>query len=74
MLKEKFEKFDLQRKINSLENEVATLKSIIKEELYQDFMDYIDIRNENERLKEQNKKIREKLKREQAKDYKKGDK
>lgn len=72
MLKEKFKEFELQRKINTLENEIATLKNIIKEELYQEFMDYVDIRNENERIKEQNKKLRDKLKREQAKEYKKG--
>lgn len=72
MLREKFKEFELQRKINTLENEISTLKNIIKEELYQEFMDYVDIRNENERIKEQNKKIRDKLKREQAKEYKKG--
>lgn len=71
MLKEKFKEFELQRKINTLENEIATLKNIIKEELYQEFMDYVDVRNENERIKEQNKKLRDKLKREQAKEYKK---
>lgn len=72
MLREKFKEYELQRKINTLENEISTLKSIIKEELYQEFMDYVDIRNENERIKEQNKKIRDKLKREQGKEYKKG--
>lgn len=74
MLREKFKEFELQRKINTLENEIGTLKSIIKEELYHEFMDYLDIRVDNERLKEQNKKLREKLKKEQAKEFKKGDK
>lgn len=74
MLREKFKEFELQKKINTLENEIGTLKNIIKEELYQEFMDYVDIRNENERIKEQNKKIRDKLKREQGKEYKKGGK
>lgn len=72
MLREKFKEFELQRKINTLENEIGTLKNIIKEELYHEFMDYLDIRVDNERLKEQNKKLREKLKKEQAKEYKKG--
>lgn len=74
MLREKFKEFELQRKINTLENEIGTLKNIIKEELYHEFMDYLDIRVDNERLKEQNKKLREKLKKEQAKEFKKGDK
>jgi len=72
--KQKFREIELQRKINTLENEIGTLKNIIKEELYHEFMDYLDIRVDNERLKEQNKKLREKLKKEQAKEYKKGGK
>lgn len=61
----------MQQQINKLENENETLKNIIKEELYQEFMDYVDTRTENERLKETNKKLREKVKSYQAKEYRK---
>ena len=52
------EKMNQKHQINRLENENDTLKAIIKEELYQEFMEYIDIKTENERLKETNKKLR----------------
>lgn len=64
------EKMNQKHKINRLENENDTLKAIIKEELYQDFMEYIDIKTENERLKETNKKLRSKIKDLQSKLYK----
>ena len=71
MIKDKIREMQLQQRVNRLENENETLKNIIKEELYQEFMDYVDIRSENERLKENNKKLRHKLKSYQAKEYKK---
>ena len=64
------EKMNYKHQINKLENENDTLKSIIKEELYQEFMEYIDIKTENERLKETNKKLRGKIKELQSKLYK----
>ncbi len=64
------EKMNYKHQINKLENENDTLKSIIKEELYQEFMEYIDIKTENERLKETNKKLRSKIKELQSKVYK----
>lgn len=69
-----FEKFDLKHQINRLENENETLKNIIKQELYDEFMNYVDIKEENEKLREQNKKLRAKQKEFQSKLYKKGDK
>ena len=70
-MKNLIEKIMMQQQINKLENENETLKSIIKEELYSEFMDYVDTRTENERLKETNKKLREKVKSYQAKEYRK---
>ena len=70
-MKNRIEKIMMQQQINKLENENETLKSIIKEELYSEFMDYVDTRTENERLKETNKKLREKVKSYQAKEYRK---
>lgn len=70
-MKNRIEKIMMQQQINKLENENETLKNIIKEELYQEFMDYVDTRTENERLKETNKKLREKVKSYQAKEYRK---
>lgn len=64
------EKMNQKHQINRLENENDTLKAIIKEELYQEFMEYIDIKTENERLKETNKKLRSKIKDLQSKLYK----
>ena len=64
------EKLNYKHQINTLENENDTLKAIIKEELYQEFMEYIDIKTENERLKETNKKLRNKIKELQSKVYK----
>lgn len=64
------DKISYKHQINTLENENETLKNIIKEELYQEFMDYVDTRAENERLKETNKKLRSKLKELQNRLYK----
>ena len=71
-MKDKIKEMKFQHQINTLENTNETLKGIIKEQLYQEFMDYMDIKSENERLKESNKKLRNKLKTYQAKEYKKG--
>lgn len=70
-MKNRIDKIMMQQQINKLENENETLKNIIKEELYQEFMDYVDTRTENERLKETNKRLREKIKSYQAKEYRK---
>jgi len=69
-MRDKIKELKLQHQINTLENENETLKNIIKEELYQEFMEYVDIKEENERLKETNKKLRSKIKNYQAKEYK----
>ncbi len=69
-MRDKIKELKLQHQINTLENENETLKNIIKEELYQEFMEYVDIKEENERLKETNKKLRSKIKKYQAKEYK----
>lgn len=69
-MKDKIKELKLQHQINTLENENETLKNIIKEELYQEFMEYVDIKEENERLKETNKKLRSKIKNYQSKEYK----
>lgn len=70
-MKDKIKEIKLQHEINTLENENETLKNIIKEELYREFMEYTDIKEENDRLKETNKKLRNKIKGYQSKDYKK---
>ncbi len=70
-MKDKIKEIKLQHQINTLENENETLKNIIKEELYREFMEYTDIKEENDRLKETNKKLRNKIKGYQSKDYKK---
>lgn len=70
-MKDKIKEIKLQHQINTLENENETLKNIIKEELYREFIEYTDIKEENDRLKETNKKLRNKIKGYQSKDYKK---
>lgn len=51
-----------QRKINSLENELESLKSIIKDELYKEFMNKIGETNECNRLRKENSRLRSKVK------------
>ena len=70
-MKYRIEMIKLQQRINTLENENETLKNIIKEELYTEFMEYVDIRTENNKLKTENKKIKEKLRNYQAQEYRK---
>lgn len=51
-----------KRKINSLENELESLKSIIKDELYKEFMDKIGETKECDRLRKENSRLRSKVK------------
>lgn len=60
--KKVFSKFDLEKKINTLENENETLKEVIKSELYKEFMSKLGEPLQMERLKEENKKLRKKVK------------
>ena len=73
-MKDKIKEIKYQQQINKLTNENDTLKAIIKEELYQEFMDYVDVRARNEKLEETNKRLRNKLKEYQAKEYRKENK
>lgn len=52
----------LNKKINSLENEVETLENIVKDELYKEFMKKIGETAEVDRLKKENKRLRSKIK------------
>lgn len=70
-MKDMVKVLQLQQTIKTLQNENETLKNIIKEELYEEFMEYVDIREDNKKLKELNKRLRAKLREYQAKDYKK---
>lgn len=51
-------KWKMRKRINSLENEVETLKEIIKSELYKEFMKKLGEPDEIKRLREENKKLR----------------
>lgn len=51
-----------QIKINVLENEVATLESIIKEDLYKEFMRKMGELLECERLRKENQRLRKQVK------------
>ena len=59
---ETFEDKMKQIKINALENKVATLESVIKEELYKEFMKKLGEPMEAERLRKENKMLRQKIK------------
>ena len=48
----------MRKRINSLENQVETLESTIKDELYTIFMAKLGEPEENKRLKKENKKLR----------------
>lgn len=52
----------LNKKINTLENQVETLENSIKDELYKEFMKKLGETTENDRLKKENKKLRAKIK------------
>lgn len=58
-------------KINTLENELETLKKYIKNNLFNECINYIDEKNNNKILKEENKKLRIKIK--ELKNKNKGD-
>ena len=47
-----------QSKINSLENQIETLESALKDELFKEFMKKLSEPMENERLKRENKRLR----------------
>ena len=54
------------KKINTLENENETLKNVIKDELYKEFMKRLDeplevsrLKRENQRLRKQKKELQE---------------
>lgn len=49
-------------RINSLENDKEMLEEIIKSELYKAFMDKLDEPDTIKRLKEENKRLRQKIK------------
>lgn len=51
-----------QRKINVLENKVSTLENVIKDELYKKFMAKLGEPIEIERLRKENKRLRQKVK------------
>ena len=50
------------RQINTLENKVEALENSIKEELYKKFMKKLGEPMEAERLRKENKKLRQKIK------------
>lgn len=47
-----------EKRINTLENELETLKQTIKDELYKEFMKKLGETTEIDRLKKENKKLR----------------
>ena len=51
-----------EKKINTLENELETLKQTIKDELYKEFMKKLGETTEVDRLKKENKRLRIKIK------------
>lgn len=57
-----FDVVKLNKRINTLENQVETLENSIKDELYKEFMKKLGETSENDRLKKENKKLRIKVK------------
>lgn len=55
-----FKVIKLYKRINTLENENETLKKIIKDELYNAFMNKLYETDEIQRLKDENKRLRRK--------------
>lgn len=53
---------ELNRKVNTLENENDILREIIKNELYKDFIMKLDEEDTIKRLKDENKRLRLKVK------------
>lgn len=58
----KLDKFQLIRKINTLELENSALEQTIKNELYKIFMDKLKEPQELDRVKKENKNLRSKVK------------
>lgn len=58
----KNEKGKLFIKINTLENENETLRNVVKDELYKTFMSKLGEPAEMKRLRDENKKMRRKIK------------
>lgn len=61
-IKEIIEIKNQNKKVNTLENKVEMLENVIKDELYNRFMENIEMVNQVERLKKENKRLREKNK------------
>lgn len=57
-----FDVVKLNKRINTLENQVEILENSIKDELYKEFMKKLGETAENDRLKKENKKLRAKIK------------
>lgn len=57
-----FDAVKLNKRINTLENQVETLENSIKDELYKEFMKKLGETTENDRLKKENKRLRSKIK------------
>lgn len=55
-------KSEMRMRINSLENDKEMLEEIIKSELYKSFMDKLGEPGTIKRLKEENKRLRQKIK------------
>lgn len=55
-------KLKMRRRINTLEAENESLKNTIKDELYKEFMKKLGEPDENKRLREENKRLRLKIK------------
>ncbi len=55
-------KWRMRKRINTLENQVSTLENVIKDELYKEFMKKLGEPDEVKRLREENKKLRQKIK------------
>lgn len=55
---EKETKRKMRKQINSLNNELETLRNVIKEELFTKFMAKLGEPEENKRLKKENKRLR----------------
>lgn len=55
-------KIKMRRRINTLETENEVLKNTIKDELYKEFMKKLGEPDEVKRLREENKKLRLKIK------------
>ena len=57
-----FDLAKMQKRINTLENEVETLQNTIKDELYNAFMSKLNESVEVDRLKKENKRLKLKVK------------